>query len=137
MPLFRILLIEDDEDDVMLFKDALQAADMPANTIELLDDGERVLEYFNDGPELPHVIVMDMNLPRMHGREIMKHIRANPRFDEVPLIVLTTSSAREDMEYSTAHGANAYIIKPCNLPGIRKMAKDILAIAAGNHSVKD
>jgi CheY-like chemotaxis protein len=68
---------------------------------------------------------MDFNLPKVHGREILKHIKRTDNFKDVPLLILTTSSSQDDIDYSYKEGANRYLIKPTTASGIRNVVEVI------------
>lgn len=126
----NILLIEDDSDDVELFTDALKR-NQQAHSIELLQDGMSAVNWLSETENCPDVVVMDMNLPRLHGRDVIRHIRSKALFDKVPVVVLTTSSASEDRNYVLAQGATAFIVKPSTLDGLLEMARQVVSIAEG------
>ncbi|HET9279054.1 MAG TPA: response regulator, partial [Flavitalea sp.] len=79
--------------------------------------------------KLPNIIVMDFNLPRVHGREIIKQIKSNQEFRNIPLLVLTTSTAREDIEYSYKMGADSFITKPTTIQGFNATVGTIVQLA--------
>ena len=113
-----ILLVEDNPDDVELTRLAFEEASV-ANRVVVAADGAEALDYlFARGPhagrdpsELPS-IVLDLNLPKLDGREVLQAIRANPATRDLPVIVLTTSAEPFDVEASYALGVNSYIQKP-------------------------
>lgn len=124
----NILLIEDDSDDVELFTDALNR-NQQEHSIQLLQDGMAAVNYFSETDLRPDVVVMDMNLPRLHGRDVIRHIRSKTSFDNVPVVVLTTSSASDDRNYVLSQGATAFIVKPSTLEGLLEMARQVITIA--------
>lgn len=124
----NILLIEDDSDDVELFTDALNR-NQQEHSIRLLQDGMAAVTYFSETDQCPDVVVMDMNLPRLHGRDVIRHIRSKALFDKVPVVVLTTSSASDDRNYVLSQGATAFIVKPSTLDGLLEMARQVVTIA--------
>jgi CheY-like chemotaxis protein len=115
-PPFTILLVEDDMDDIMLLKAALQDNQVVC-TVDVITEGDKVNGYLNGAKALPHIIVLDFNLPKKHGKEILREIKSDSRFSSIPVVVLTTSSSKEDMEYSYQHGANHFITKPTSVSG--------------------
>jgi two-component system response regulator len=129
----NILLIEDDSDDVELFTDALNRNQQP-HSIQLLQDGMSAVSWFSETEECPDIVVMDMNLPRLHGRDVIRHIRSKPSFDKVPVVVLTTSSASDDRNYVLSQGATAFIVKPSTLDGLLEMARQVVTIANDGRS---
>ena len=100
--------------------------------MDVVMEGDKVKDYIKNCNTLPHVIVMDFNLPRVHGREIMKEIKANDNFRNIPLIVLTTSTAKEDVEYSYKMGADSFITKPTTIQGFNATVGTIVQLATIN-----
>jgi response regulator RpfG family c-di-GMP phosphodiesterase len=125
----QILLIEDDMDDVELLEGSLANNNVPYN-IRLINDGGDVSEYLRENKEYPHVIVMDFNLPKVHGKELLRDIKASPFYRDIPLLVLTTSSAREDVQYSMRMGADKFMIKPSSSEELNDIAGVISELAA-------
>jgi len=113
-----ILLIEDDMDDVELLEEALTNIDIDF-TMEVIMEGDQVTPYLERQTltSIPDIIVMDLNIPKADGREIIKNIKATPVFKMVPLVVFSTSSARDDIDYSYRMGANKFITKPVTMDG--------------------
>lgn len=126
--IIKILLIEDDYDDIELLQDALQEQSIP-HKMHVIKDGGQVAGYLKNSTEVPDVIVMDLNLPKVHGREIIKTIKSLEPFKEIPLLILTTSSSQNDMNYAYKEGASRYLIKPTTLPGIREVISTITHLA--------
>ncbi len=114
-----ILMADDDPDDCMLTQDALEEARL-LNEFHYVADGVELLDYllrrnkyasFANKP-LPGLILLDLNMPRMDGREALAEIKAHPDLRRIPVIVLTTSRAEEDVFRTYDLGANSYISKP-------------------------
>ena len=108
-----ILLIEDNPDDEELTVLALKHHHV-ANDIHVARDGEEALEFLFGDPNqaLPEVVLLDLKLPKVGGLEILKRIRAHPRTQTVPVVVLTTSKEERDLIESYRLGANSYVRKP-------------------------
>ncbi len=114
-----ILLADDDEDDIVLIRDSFQRSKL-ANDLRVVDDGVELLDYLKRrgafaSPEAsprPDIILLDLNMPRKDGREALKEIKEDPELKEIPVIVLTTSKAQEDIIKSYLDGANCFISKP-------------------------
>jgi CheY-like chemotaxis protein len=114
-----ILIADDDQEDRMLAEDALKESRL-VNDIRFVEDGEELLEYLQhrgryadpEGAPRPGMILLDLNMPRMDGREALKHIKSDPELRRIPVIVLTTSKAEEDIYRSYDLGVNSFIIKP-------------------------
>jgi CheY-like chemotaxis protein len=114
----RILLVEDNADDVILTKRALRRANI-VNEIDVAEDGVEALDFLNcsgkyssraDG--LPIVVLLDLKMPRMGGLELLKEIRSNERLKLLPVVILTSSREEQDVIESYNLGANSYIQKP-------------------------
>src|ERR1700744_4649455 len=105
-----ILLIEDDVDDVELLEDALKGNNIDYR-LHLVNDGAKALNYFQNDNEHPDIIILDFNLPKIHGREVLKEIKSS-KYSQIPLMVLTTSSSKEDKEYALQNHANLFLVKP-------------------------
>ena len=114
-----ILLVEDNPDDEALTLRALRKHKI-ANEVIVAHDGVEALEWlFGEGPHAgrdtshqPQVILLDLNMPRLSGLEVLERIRADPRTAAVPVVVLTSSKQEEDVMSSYAKGANSYVRKP-------------------------
>ena len=120
-----ILMAEDDPDDRMLTKDAFEENRL-MNDLRFVEDGEELMDYlyrrgkFVDPRESPRpgVILLDLNMPRKDGREALKEIRADAKLRRIPIVVLTTSKAEEDILRSYEIGANSFITKPVTFDGL-------------------
>lgn len=114
-----ILLVEDNPDDVELTRLAFEEANV-ANRLAVVSDGAEALDYLfargrhanRDPNDLPSIVLLDLNLPKLDGREVLRAIRENPATQALPVIVLTTSAEPLDVEASYALGVNSYIQKP-------------------------
>src|SRR5438067_4341588 len=114
-----ILMADDDADDRRLTKDALEESRL-ANDLRFVENGEELLEYlrhegkYQGGAEAPRpgLILLDLNMPRKDGRTALKEIKADPELRQIPVTVLTTSKADEDIFRSYDLGVNSYIVKP-------------------------
>ena len=117
----KILLVEDNPDDVELTRIAFAEAKV-ANELDVVSDGAEALDYLfargahagRDPDDLPSIILLDLNLPKLDGREVLQAIRANEKTRSLPVVVLTTSTEPFDVEASYALGVNSYIRKPVN-----------------------
>ncbi|MGC8780009.1 MAG: response regulator [Anaerolineae bacterium] len=125
----EILLIEDNPGDVRLTKEALRMAKTP-NHIRVAEDGIQALEMlFRQGEyardPLPDLILLDLNLPRKDGRDLLKEIKADPTLRRIPVIVFTTSRAELDIAWAYDMQANCYIVKPMDFQQFMKVARAI------------
>ena len=115
----EILLVEDNPDDVELTRIAFDEAKI-ANNLVVVGDGAEALDYLfargayagRDAHDLPSIVLLDLNLPKVDGREVLQAIRANDTTRTLPVVVLTTSTEPFDVEASYALGVNSYIQKP-------------------------
>lgn len=115
----EILLVEDNPDDVELTRLAFDEAKV-ANTLVVVGDGAEALDYLfargahagRDPNDLPSIVLLDLNLPKIDGREVLQAIRSNDATRTLPVVVLTTSTEPFDVEASYALGVNSYIQKP-------------------------
>ena len=124
-----ILLVEDNPGDVDLTKEALAGAKV-LNRLHVAEDGEQALDFlFRRGPYAdaprPDLILLDLNLPKKDGREVLKDIRANEDLTEIPVVILTTSEADEDVARAYRLHANCYITKPVNFTQFLKVIQAI------------
>ncbi|WP_247236704.1 response regulator [Telluribacter sp. SYSU D00476] len=121
----RILLVEDNEGDIVLTKEALSEGKI-RNTIIVARDGVEATELLSDEDfELPDLILLDMNLPRMDGKEVLSYIKHNNRLRRIPVIILTTSSSEKDIKESYDNQANCFISKPVDLDKFIKIIRNI------------
>ena len=111
-----VLLVEDDPGDVVLIKEAFEYNKVH-NALHIVSDGVQALDflYRRDGHEnapRPDLVLLDLNLPRKDGREVLEEVKADPDLRTIPIVVLTTSEAEEDILRSYDLHANAYVTKP-------------------------
>lgn len=125
----RILLVEDSAADVELTREVLRETKL-ANELSVVRDGEQAMRYvlqegeFADRPR-PDLILLDLNLPRKDGREVLAELKHHPTLRRIPIIVLTTSSAERDILSSYDSYVNAYVTKPLNLDAFVTVARSI------------
>ena len=114
-----ILMADDDDDDCLLAKEALAESRL-VNNLHFVRDGQELIDYLYQRGQYadtitaprPGVILLDLNMPRKDGREALKEIKADPYLRQIPIVVLTTSKAEEDIYRSYDLGANSFITKP-------------------------
>ena len=119
-----ILIVEDNDDDFFATMRAFKKVGL-ANPVQRCTNGDQALDYLfrhgeysaADRAPRPGIILLDLNLPGTDGRQVLRTVKADPDMKKIPVIVLTTSSARQDIEACYADGANTYIQKPVNLDG--------------------
>jgi two-component system, chemotaxis family, response regulator Rcp1 len=125
----EILLVEDNPGDVRLTREALQEAKV-RNNLHVVDDGVKALKFLRRegeyaGATRPDLILLDLNLPRMGGREVLMEIKADPNLLQIPVVVLTSSEAEQDIVKAYELHANCYITKPVNLDRFIAVVKSI------------
>jgi len=125
----EILLVEDNPGDQDLTRNALQRAKV-RNTLHVVEDGEEAMAFLHQEGEYanaprPDVILLDLNLPRMDGREVLAEIKKDPKLMDIPVVVLTTSSAEQDIIRSYRLHANCYITKPVDLEQFIEVVRSI------------
>ena len=138
-----ILIADDDMDDCQMIREALFESHL-LNEIHFVHDGEQLIEFLNKernkaqgNRNFPGLILLDLNMPKMDGREVLKELKNDPEFLQIPIIVLTTSQSEEDIVRSYNLGANSFITKPVEfetlvhiLIGIGKYWFDIVKLPA-------
>ena len=116
LELIDVLLVEDDVGDVLLIQEAF-ADNKVRNRLHTVADGVEALQFlrregpYADAPQ-PDLVLLDLNLPRMDGREVLAEVKADETLQQIPVVVLTTSKAEEDVLRSYKLHANAYVTKP-------------------------
>lgn len=125
----EILLVEDNPGDVDLTLEALEDAKM-RNNVSVARDGQEALDFlrrkegFEDTPR-PDLILLDLNLPRKDGREVLATIKEDPDLKRIPVVVLTTSTDEKDVLEAYEHRANAYIVKPVDFGQFFKAVRSL------------
>jgi CheY-like chemotaxis protein len=115
----RILLVEDNPGDVRLTREALRRGRV-ANTLDVVGDGDAAIAFLRrEGPyadaETPDLMLLDLNLPGLDGREVLAEIKSDPELRRLPVIVLTTSASERDIAKSYDVGANCFVTKPVDV----------------------
>jgi chemotaxis family two-component system response regulator Rcp1 len=125
----EVLLVEDNPGDVRLTKEALKEAKV-RNNLHVVEDGVAALRFlrregeYNSAPR-PDLILLDLNLPKKDGREVLEEIKADNALKTIPVVVLTTSHAEEDIVRSYNLHANCYVTKPVDLDQFIRIVKSI------------
>ncbi len=115
----NILLVEDNEGDILLTTEALEEGQIP-KSLKVIRDGSSMLIYLKEiaeksPSELPDLILLDINLPKKNGHEVLKDVKSNKLLKHIPIIMLTTSSSEIDVLKSYQEHANCYLIKPVEI----------------------
>jgi CheY-like chemotaxis protein len=124
-----VLLIEDDPGDILITREAFEHHKIH-NTLHVARDGQEGLDYLrqrgaHEGAQRPDLILMDLNLPKYDGRQLLEQIKSDPDLCHIPLVVLTTSSAEEDILRSYRLHANAYVTKPVGFDEFMNVIRQI------------
>lgn len=124
-----ILMVDDDPGDIRITQEALKECKI-ATRLTSCSDGQDALDYLNKRGKYaqavrPHVIFMDINMPRMNGLEALKLIKADPALAEIPIVILTTSEADRDIHASYKMHANCFVSKPVDLDQFTKVIQDL------------
>ncbi len=125
----HILLVEDNEGDILLTTEAFLEWKNP-NKISVAKDGQAAIDFFSNynqhaGAELPDLVLLDINLPKKNGHEVLKFIKSEEKLKHMPVIMLTTSSAATDIKLAYNNYANCYITKPDDVDTFLKVVTAI------------
>ena len=110
----NILLVEDNEGDILLTREAFEESKI-VNHITLIRDGKEAIKYFEnitDKSDIPNLVLLDINLPKVSGHEVLIYIKSHEKYKAIPIIMLTTSSSEKDIKQSYKNYVNCYITKP-------------------------
>jgi CheY-like chemotaxis protein len=135
---FHILLAEDNPGDVLLFREALKSRRVPCDVV-VAEDGQKAISLLENAASgesgfCPHLIVLDINLPKYNGDEVLRHVRRQPSFNTVPVIVLTSSPSPADRAAALDLGANLYLQKSSDLAqllDIGRIVEKVLSLGPG------
>lgn len=124
----EILLAEDDDDDKLFFSEAL--SQIPVCTkLTTVNDGVEAINHINNPANtLPHIIFLDLNMPKMKGIDCLEQIRKNNLLKDTPCVIITTSSSPNDISNSYKHGANLYFAKPVGMLALVRMIDKALRL---------
>lgn len=126
-PKAYMLIVEDSDEDYYATERTLKKSGV-ANTLVRCEDGEKAIHYLYRQGEfshlsndpLPNIILLDLNLPKMDGRDVLAKIKNDPNLKKIPVVVFTTSTNEKDIKHCYEYGANSYIQKPVDLEGLMK-----------------
>ena len=120
----RILLVEDLTADAILLREALEDAGLGGELI-VARDGQDALDELHSGRPLPQLVLLDLNLPRVSGAQVLDEIRSTERLAALPVVVLSTSTSPADIAFAYGHRANAYVRKPNGFEALAAVARSI------------
>ncbi len=126
---FRILVVDDDEDDRFLIGDALMECDIHDESVIFVEDGEEAMDFLTQGHGLlgeehidraclPSLVLLDWNMPKMNGREVLEALMKSTVLKTLPVVVLTTSSQKKDVLQAYELGSRSFITKPTSFDGL-------------------
>lgn len=123
----KVLLAEDDEDDQFLFSDALAELPFPTE-LTIVSNGKDAVEKLSNADNRPDIIFLDLNMPKMDGKECLRLIRTNKLYRSIPCIILSTSATHAEIEETYYAGANLYILKPNEGSNLMKLVNKVLKL---------
>lgn len=128
----NILLADDDTDDCVFFKQALDELTIPTN-LTTVNNGEQLMNHLsNNENQLPDVIFLDINMPRKNGIECLSEIKQNKAFNNIPVVMFSTTNAWDTINMLFKSGAHVYIHKPSDFSQLKQVIHHALPIAAEN-----
>ncbi|GAB2662901.1 response regulator [Arenimonas aestuarii] len=127
-----ILMADDDPDDRLMTQEAFAECRL-RNPLHFVSDGEELLDYLrrrgqysdDDAYPMPGLVLLDLNMPRKDGREVLREIKADPKLRAIPVVILTTSKAEEDVARSYRDGVNSFITKPVTFTGLTDVVQTL------------
>ncbi|MBP2830697.1 response regulator [Aquimarina sp. U1-2] len=124
----KVVLVDDDEDDRLLFKDAIEELDINTNLL-LFSNGQEFMDYISlSGQPLPHLVFLDLNMPVKNGIQCLSEIRNTTNLKDVSVAIYSTSSSEKDIEQTFIKGANIYINKPNDFSKLKKAIREVLKL---------
>jgi CheY-like chemotaxis protein len=124
----HILLADDDDDDRLFFKNAIEEVKFKT-IVSMVNDGVELMEYLiKPGSQLPHLVFLDLNMPRKSGIECLKEIRSNSKFKDLLIAIYSTSALQKDIEETFIGGANIYIKKPNDYEQLKNILAKVITI---------
>jgi CheY-like chemotaxis protein len=127
---YSILVGDDDKEDRLLIKKAMEAGELKVN-LSFMEDGQKVMDSLRGqlngtkgtrDPEMPSLILLDLNMPRLDGRETLRMIKSDARLKRIPVVILTNSKSPEDIAGCYGDGANSFFTKPIDYQGLVSLA---------------
>src|SRR5438477_869909 len=130
MKKFYILIAEDDADDRFLLKTAFEESGYK-NTLKFVENGVELIKHLKEvterknNDEYPGFILLDLNMPKKDGREVLKEIKEHPVFKKIPVVVFTTTNSENEVKRCYELGANTYVVKPVSFDSLLKVVEEI------------
>ncbi|GAA4455159.1 response regulator [Rurimicrobium arvi] len=124
----HVLLADDDVDDRLFFKEAFEEIKIKTN-VQIVKDGMELMKELNrPDAKLPHILFLDLNMPRKTGMECLKEIKENDKFNDIAIAIYSTSASEQDIEQTFVNGANVYIKKPNDFGTLKKILTEIITV---------
>ena len=125
----KILLVEDNLADTVLIQESLLESKLNLD-IDTVIDGEKAMEYLykrlkQNNHSLPDLVILDLNMPRKDGREVLKEIKSHDKLCLIPVVIMTTSENEEDVKFAYKHHVNSYISKPVDMDEFTRIVSSI------------
>lgn len=124
----HILLADDDEDDRLFFKDAFEEIKIKTH-VRFVNDGVELMDYLAENSnQLPHILFLDLNMPRKNGIECLLEIKRMNQFQNIAIAIYSTSSSDQDIEETFVQGANVYIKKPNDFNTLKRVLEEVIKV---------
>ena len=126
--LINVLLADDDEDDRLFFREAFEEIKIKTK-VKTVNDGVELMNHLiKNGNELPHILFLDLNMPRKNGMDCLMEIKRSDNLKDIPVAIYSTSASEEDIEDTFVKGANVYIKKPSDFGTLKKILEEVITI---------
>jgi len=126
--LINVLLADDDEDDRLFFREAFEEIKIKTK-VKTVNDGVELMNHLTkNGNELPHILFLDLNMPRKNGMDCLTEIKQSDNLKDIPVVIYSTSASDEDIENTFVKGANVYIKKPSDFSTLKKILEEVITI---------
>ncbi len=119
-----VWVVDDDEDDQLFIRSAFESGQPPIR-VRILNDGVELLPRLAECSELPRLILLDINMPLKNGFETLKELRSLPKYEHLPVVMLTTSATEAEHSRSLALGANQFLTKPLSMSQLKLLAQEL------------
>ena len=124
----NVLLADDDEDDRLFFREAFEEIKIKTK-VKTVNDGVELMNHLTkSGNELPHILFLDLNMPRKNGIDCLMEIKRSANLKDIPVAIYSTSASEEDIEDTFVKGANVYIKKPSDFSTLKKILEEVITI---------
>lgn len=127
----NILYADDDADDQAFLNESVTSCGLPANIITV-GNGEEAISYLQevDHQHMPSLILLDLNMPRLNGKQTLSYLKAHPQFAQIPVVILTTSANTAEQKQCHQIGATSYFVKPLHIKGYQTLVHQIADICS-------